>query len=571
MATIGSMAISVRAQTEKLKQDLKPALDAIKDWGAAAKSAGVEAGEVDKAMARMRAEAMRGGEQGKKAGASIEDGLKRGKTAAAALTGAISAMSSELQGTVGVALRLSTSLTQSFLAGGPIALGVTALGAAFSALAGSAGEAAKEMARSRQEAENFVRAGKQSIENDIEAAQALKDKMREQRGEESAGFAEEQAIRRRYAARLKAVDEGIATERQKIEQWNRERADIESAFQSYRGLSASEDASEEVKKRDQWIADAKARLAAYEQMREAQRNLAATQLESLNLSKSKTEADAAAVALAEKVKAVHDGIASIQDGVVRRASEWAEAQGRVAEQAERGRLAMLEMADKARGWRDTQNQTYWDSLVKGAEAGNLRISKLQNERAKAQKENARLAQQASEAMQVDHTALGMAQQREEIEKRITAEKQAQTAAVRQQLDITKRFANFGGAANGVFGFGAGAAGFSWGGQQAQRRKAPGAGAQGKGGSGAFDPKPLQDTAAAADATAKALQALPPMFQRVADAAKSMATAAATAGDRMARTTVRVVADLASAEHALEKRVDRFERDLARAGALGIGE
>lgn len=570
MAVIGSMALAIRAQTEKLKGDLRPALDAIKEWGEAAKAAGADAKEVDRAMGRMRAEAMRGGEAGKNAGRSMAESLGNARKVAASLTGALGVVGGEMSGVAGHAIRLGSSLTQAFLAGGPVALGVTAMTAGFAALAGAAADSAKEIARARKEAEDFARAGQDRIAQDQEATQRIRDEMREKRGMEQAGFAEEQATRRRQKKRLDELAAAIAEERRKITDWQREKADLEALPTELRNAESGE-----ISKRDEWIASAKKHLEVNEALLASARDLAKAENESVNLGRTKAEADRKAKESADAVKVVSDEIADVGKEILRGVEAWAEAQDKVSERVEQTRLKTLGAAEAAReaGERSAAKTEAAKEKAARAEEDRLRRLEIKDKAAadKAAAANAKISKMVSEQMQADHTALGLAQEKAGVEEKITQEKQRQTAAARELADITKRFANFGGAAGGMFGFGKGQMGFGWsqGRGDMPRRGTRTGPASSK--ESPFDTKPLEQTAANVQQATKAMQALPPMFERVAQATKEMGAAAGAAADRMAKTTTAVVGEVAAKVRTLQQRVDRFDSELRRAGSVGVGE
>lgn len=117
---------------------------------------------------------------------------------------------------------------------------------------------------------------------------------------------------------------------------------------------------------------------------------------------------------------------------------------------------------------------------------------------------------------------------EDAERQATASKETATAtasttqALRKQLDITKRFAAMPGS-GGLFGFGAGQAGFSWSsgsgdmGVRRRRKRAPkpGAGAAAGAGGEAVDVPELPDLAPHVQAVVKAWQKVPPLWDRSA--------------------------------------------------------
>ena len=171
---------------------------------------------------------------------------------------------------------------------------------------------------------------------------------------------------------------------------------------------------------------------------------------------------------------------------------------------------------------------------------------------------------------------------EDAERTATAAKETATAttsttrAIRQQLDITKRFASMPGS-GGLFGFGAGQAGFSWspgyGDMGVRRRKKrapkPGSGAAAGAGGEPVDVPDLPDLAPHVQAVVKAWKKVPPLWERLEKELKELESGTVSGVDRMGRATERAVLQMKTAVRELQAKVRSFEERLKRAADLGV--
>jgi hypothetical protein len=166
-------------------------------------------------------------------------------------------------------------------------------------------------------------------------------------------------------------------------------------------------------------------------------------------------------------------------------------------------------------------------------------------------------------------AAALAQKEAEERERSTRATQAQTNAIRQQVDITKRFSTLPGS-GGMFGFGAGQVGGVWSGDPVQRRRgrrgAPGGAAPQGGGVG----QGMPDLSPAVAGTTAAIKALPAQYQRLANALGTMQQAAQETLERVGTATTRAVSKVAEQVAALRTRVKNVEDRLASAAGLGSG-
>lgn len=622
MATIASLALAIRARTEKLKQDLKPALDEIKAWGASAVAAGGDAREVNREMARMRAEALKGTEAAGRTGSKFTETLRNARTAASALTGAISAVSGELGGAVGHVTRLGSSIAQAFLAGGPIAAGVTAITAGISALVGANNEAAEAAKKAAEEHRRWLDDARQRAEALRDTVRGIQADLRATSlgaPELSGEFREQLRIDKERAnlwKQMNELQESARTERAKraemsdAEAWLRQHPD-----QGPRGMAKAFDRSvEDERQAKEKIAKLQETLDALAEEEKALDDVRRVQQEA---AAEQAAADAQRKKdLAEQKKQNDEIAASIKDAV-EHAVRWAGAQAKVADETERTRRAMIETADKAREQRDAQNQTYWDDLRKGAEAGNLRISKLQDERAKAKssaaervqalrdelqdlqagnrfaRERIQIGRELDKSLKAAHAAkAGEAEvdalravaaariaklSKEEAEAvrrsaeekaRMTKEMREQAELARKQLDITKRFAALPGT-GGAFGFGAGTAGLGWSGgsgDMGRRRGQRPPSAKDQLGAPAAS---AVDSSAKLKAIEGAWSKLPEAIAREKAALSSLEKSVLDGTSRILKATEKSIASLKATVREHERRIREGEKRLARVADVGV--
>lgn len=569
MALIGSLALSIRARTEQLKTDLQPALKAIADWGEAAKKAGADAKEVDAQMARMRKEAYELGRTGKDSGVSLQQGLSKAKVAASALTGAISAMSSEMGGAVGHATRLGTSLISSFLAGGPVALGITAITAGIAALAGASKEAQEEINRVREEAEKAGKAARDSLLSEGEQRARLRDQLAEKRGQVNPGFASEQALRRELKGRLAVLEDGISEERRKIEKWSAERATLR--VEMLKQTFGESGANEETAKRDALIEAAREAISLKEQAAASARETAKLDLEAANLARTQADQQERQEAALKRIKGIVGGIGQDFEGVTKSLHAQAEAAKDVEKSLGRARgiaKSLNEAADDYAAAQQKAADKQQAAVLKSGDDMLLRLGRKLTEAAEARARAEEKQQAAASKAEREQTALAM--KRAEEEAKVTEEKRKQAAEVQKQLDITKRFANFGGAAGGTFGFGAGTIGGAWGpgGSNVKKKGGPAGAAGGQGAAAIFN---LPDLGPSYKALETELAKIPPWIERLVSSQGELGAAAQRAVERVGKAAAKGLSSNTSRIKALEGKAEALERDIVRAaGADQVG-
>jgi hypothetical protein len=169
---------------------------------------------------------------------------------------------------------------------------------------------------------------------------------------------------------------------------------------------------------------------------------------------------------------------------------------------------------------------------------------------------------------------------EDAERTAAAAKETATAttsttnAIRSQLDITKRFAAMPGS-GGLFGFGAGQAGFSWTpgygdmGVRRGKKRAPKPGKAAAPAAEAADIPELPDLAPHVQAVLKAWQKVPPLWERLEKELKDLESGTVNGVDRMGRATERAVLQMKTAVRDLQAKVRSFEERLKRAADLGV--
>lgn len=528
MALIGSLALSIRAQSERLRQDLKPALDEIKRVGQAMMDAGMSAQEANREMARMRADAVRGPKAVAEATDGMRQKLQAAKQGAAALSGAISAMSSEVGGAVGHVTRLGTSLTSAFLAGGPVALGVTALAAGISAIAGSSSEAAKAAEEARKAHLRWMDDAKKATDTALERVEVLRDRMRaiSLGAPELAGaFTDERKGAEVYKEKL---DEVMAAEL-RLSNLQRDRAKAVAGLiknpKTASGVLMNAPVEARIKALDAEIAREREKfeqgnkiLRALEDEVRLRDQVAQHEAESVKTTESRVEVTK------EEVRAVKE-VVQEKENLNKRIGD---AYGEIAD--------MVAMEQK---------------LKESSEA------------------QAKAAETQADAAQAIASATEM---RVEAEKAITEQVREQQRLVTRRPDITKRFSNVGGS---MFGFGAGQAGTGIGdiGGDAARA-ARGAGPWSKG--GGIGPLAasiaggkgldLPDPSAAIKAMDAEIAKIPPLFERLTGAVTgASATTRRVVGD-LGRSTEKAVGALRSDQNAMEAEVRALARAIERAGA-----
>lgn len=555
MSVAGTLALSIRANTEKVKQDLKPALDAIKEWGVAAEKAGLSTSEVNREMAKMRAEASRGPKAAAEATNTLQQNLQKAKMGAAALSGAVSAMSSEVGGAVGHVTRLGTSLVSSFLAGGPVALGITAIAAAFSAMGGSAREAAEEVKRAEEAVRRLREEGDKNIESIRGEVAAKRDAIDVGRGLISQSEADERAARRRWQKRVADTEKGIAEEKAAILRWSQERAELEARrlSQGVGGIIAGKSGEEE--KRDAWIARAKARLEMLAKEMDEARKLEMTERELDNQRKTAAEAEEKSK---KKVEVSNKETKKDIEDILKGAKAWNAIGDEIAKDAERINAALSGelAANISRAYGMEAQMT--EQAVRAAEAA---------------KEMAESTKSAADDSQMIAAA---AEVRAEAEAKVTEQVREQSRLVAKRLDITKRFSNVGGS---MFGFGAGQVGTGIGdiGGDANRARRAAGDIPGKGGGLAAQiasGKGLQlpDVSAQIKALEAEIAKVPPLFERLSGAVTGFGSATKAAVVEMGKSTERAVGNIRSQTDALRAEVRSLSKAIERAGnGTGVGD
>jgi hypothetical protein len=572
------MALAVRARTEKLKQDLKPALDEIARLGEVMKGAGVEAKEVERYMARLRSEAVRGtgafAQQDQAAGA-FEDKLKRVKTATSAVAGAMSAMSSEIGGAVGHATRLGTSLMQSFLAGGSIAAGVTAIAAGFAAITGAAREAAAEIERVRKKTEDLQAQSRRTLESMQDTLARKQDELAVSRKLMDSEEAAERQVRREWQARVRATEAGIAETKAKLQRWYEEVAAEEEKMHKLRagGVGANEG---EIQKRRGWIAENEAHLKALQDELAAAKKIAALDLEAINHKRTKA---AEAKKAADEAKAEADALAKMaaegEEAIKRRVEDLGAVEAKREEAAASAEQADREAIARQRELRDAMAEAYGLQARMIGENARLEEQVLRDKMAAAG-EAAMKAREAELVKQVEAAAetkvaeqakeaTEATRQRAAISAGTTNELIRQKQLLAEQADITKRFANFGGSS--PFGFGKGVIGSGLGsiGMGPQRMRArvmpPAGGGSGAGGGGGG--LNLPDLAPDIKALQAELAKIPPWFEKLASAVRSASAAGkgavldlGKAAERTATALRRDTDELRAEVRALAKAIER---------------
>ena len=613
MATIGSLALAIRAKTDQLKRDLAPALSAIKEWGSAAVAAGADAKEVDRAMGRMRAEAMKGSDAMKGAGNAMEGGLRRAKVAASALTGAISAVSSEVGGSIGHVTRLGTSLTSAFLAGGPIALGVTALAAGISAIAGSSREAEEAAKKAREAHIKWMEDARSKTRSLAEALAETQDHLRALRlgapelaGRFTADRKEAEALRnvldeiadsqRRLSAAQKTADQIteqraatgllqlsgqlladaeaiIRIEREKLTALGEQAQKLQEGSRAAdERLRLEKDGEQSVKRTATYMerlrglvkgvaSDFDAGAAAARKMAdEAQRIDIARNKELAGQIKSGMGIGAKGAPpkfSAEQLKSFDEMSRASQVEMVKRI-----------EAAQKGKKAQTDLVTGLKRELDllklTTNEARERYMIQ--EKLNQRIKE-----AKGDEEAIALAKKISaiESAQLAEKEAQAAKEKAEAEAKATLEKVKQKGLMQEQLDITKRFANFGGTS--AFGFGKGVIGTGMGAMNAPGGKVSyqgvtgptgpsqgGAGVQGKG-------LNLPDLGPQFKALEAELAKIPPWYQRLADAVTSASAGTKQVVIELGQTTARATAALRRDQNQLAADVRALRRAIDRAG------
>ena len=152
-----------------------------------------------------------------------------------------------------------------------------------------------------------------------------------------------------------------------------------------------------------------------------------------------------------------------------------------------------------------------------------------------------------------------------------------TTSLRAQLDITKRFENFGGTS--IFGFGRGQVGRGLGDisqdvARANRGATPFSRTQTFGSSPAgatqtAEVPELPDLAPHVQAVVKAWKKVPPLWERLQKELKELESGTVDGVDRMGRATERAVLQMKTAVRELQAKVRSFEERLKRASDLGV--
>lgn len=637
MATIGSLALAIRARTERLKTDLKPALDEIARLGEVMKASGMEAKEVERHMGRMRAEAVRGAggaQQHADATEAFGQRLRNAKTAAAALTGAISAMSSEVGGAVGHVTRLGTSLTASFLAGGPGALGATALAAGIAAIA----DASREAERA---AEETAKAQKRWFEDQERQAVQVRDRVlelrdavraaalgapglasgigaeRRQAEEFTKDLEQQEEIRRRIAklqevlvskerdlAALAGTRTPTPMVRQSQKYVDAARAAVEAEKENLRVVQERlATRQEEAKLQNELAAETvKADREEAERSRMAATGVAAMELRAQNLRREVEDLETARSLEADRTRMIQEGALAARARASQLQGVIAKQDAQMRQQAEEARDAAFKDSDarllglgrhlkqkaqeRARDREDaTRRSQALARELQDLQASNrfeldrLRIKRELVDRMReangsqreaalaAQVAQEKLSQLAAEEAHAAKEAADAAREKAQLAAAATAELARQKSLLKEQADITKRFANFGGSS--PFGFGRGAVGTGMGmvGMAAQRRTVKGApqgGGQGGGGQGGgFN---LPDLTPQLKEIEAEISKIPPWYERLASAVTSVNAGTKRAVTELGKSTQKAVAALRQDQNELEVEVRSLAKAIERAGS-----
>jgi predicted nucleic acid-binding Zn-ribbon protein len=623
--TITSLAASIRVRAESMKQDIKPALEAIESWGKAAKEAGLDTQTINREMGKMRAEAARGPKAAAEATDSFRQKLTAAKQGAAALSGAISAMSSEVGGAVGHVTRLGTSLTSAFLAGGPVALGVTAISAGIAFIAGESAKAAEEAEKAKKAHSEWAESGARLTQEYAASVDALRRKLAALEGGPAEQRSYERWVRERSAVQVLEKD---------VERLTKRTADYAAARASQ--ASAEQDAERQRargsmggramaghfdEKAAKYAAEAE---SIQREIAELSAKIATHRATILDLTNKTADAEERTEAAAKKVEGYKSRLKGIVSGINADMERGASATKEMAANAARINAALNKefaqniedayglLAKPPPGYISKAQQDQVDKMSEDNFASlGKRLKAFEQEHAARVKSKDELRRQLElmgaandfdrERMEIaNRLADGIAKHakdeeaqillkqiamRENVElakreadenKRAAEEMKKQLEAQRQKSrlvgerkDITKRFGNVGGSA---FGFGMGQAGTGMGdiGADAARAKRaagdiPGKGsgiaAQLAGGKG-LD---LPDVSAQMKAMEAEIAKLPPFFERLSGAVTSFsATTRSVVGD-LGRSTERAVSGLRSDQNSLKEEVRALARDIERAG------
>lgn len=618
MATIGSLALAIRARTEQLKGDLKPALDAIKHWGEAARAAGADSKEVERAMARMRMEAMQGRDMAQ-GPLALEGALRKAKVGAAALSGAISAVSSEVGGAVGHVTRLGTSLTSAFLAGGPIALGVTALAAGIAAITGANQEAAKAAEEAQRKHREWLDDSKKRALETRDAILSIRDANRakglgspELAGQFTAdrkdaeamlGNLREQADARREMSRLEReraalvaavpdwvkqqgtmgsrsgaiadLERQIALEKEKLDALNTEMRRLEEKDRVAReGEAIGQRQLETEAARNKMGADGnEAARKRVEQLREQLE--VAQELREVEASRAALERDGMAAARDRVSELMAEREAAIEKQAKDSVGKVKSIAKGMDEGGEAAKKWVVEQENFKKGLRDELQ------LLQAANRYERERIEIRRRLAADLKRAAGDAQAVADAeaiaaermKEVAHQEAAAAKEKAEAERQATLEKQKQMQLLKEQVDITKRFANFGG--KSPFGFGQGVIGSGLGditGAIANQKykaaaKQPGGGAV----ANAAVPNPPTDVSPRVEKLVQTIQAWAVSHEKTAGAIGKLEAATQQAFERSSKATEKAVATVARGVKALEAKVREHDRQLQRAAAgAGVG-
>jgi hypothetical protein len=576
VALIGSLALSVVAKTERLKQDLKPALDAIRDWGKAAEAAGLSTSEINREMARMRSEAARGPKEAAAGTAALNQSLSKVKQGVAAVSGAISAMSSEVGGAIGHVARLGTNLTSSFLAGGPVALGVAAISAGFSAIAGSAGEAEAAINKTVEATAKLQKESAETIEQIQSQIDANNDRLAVEYGVMSKDEAGDRARDRAYQAFIKKTSDQMLKARGMITYYEEE-----LAFWEKQGRTTGSYNTGEIGKRRADLEHWQAELKRLEDLRQKRAELEGGEIaierrqrERAAEKKEQEERDeklnkAGQAAADERVKSLREELEVTKEIADERAAIVQKEKEDLAGLNKRITDAYGEEARRvAEGVRAQQSIADGSLSAQGEEAAARRVAELRA-RVDAEQDVAEAAKQAAAATK----------EKVEAEKQATEAVREQRRLVDKQADITKRFANFGGGS--LFGFGAGQAGTGLGdiGRDAARaRQAAGnipskidpnsAAGQIAGGKGLN----LPDLSPQLKAIEAEIAKIPPWYERMSQAVTGFGSTTRRVVGDLGRATDHAVGSLRADQDAMEAEVRSLAQQIERSGGgTGTGD
>lgn len=623
MATIASLALAIRARTERLKQDLKPALDEIKHWGASAVAAGGDAKEVNREMARMRAEALRGSDAARTTTRSFGETLRSARTAASALTGAISAVSGEIGGAVGHVTRLGSSIAQAFLAGGPIAAGVTAVTAGIAGLIAANNEVAEAAKRAAEEHRKWLDDAQKRVE-------ALRDSVRNIQAdlratllgapELSGEFREQLRIDRERAGIWKQMRD--AQERMREHQQTIDTTTVDDEFRAAAaGGEAGGYTRGDRSRAQQGVSDEREKLDALRKqldaLEEEERALDRLGDARRQVAAEEAAADAQRKQGLDEQKRQQDEIAASIRAAVEASQRWLQTQDRLTASAARMRTTVEGIAKQAKSAGDIVAEGAWSKLTEGQNDSLLRLARAQDQRAAAKKASAERMQGYREELEDLQAGNRFARDRLEINRelerrlkaaqaanagaaeveairavaaarltklaneeadavkraadekaRATKEMREQVELARKQVDITKRFAALPGT-GGAFGFGAGTPGLTWSGGSGDMGRRRGQRPQTAKGQLGEPAAASLDSSGKLKAIEGAWSKLPEALAREKAALASLEKSVLDGTARILKATEKSIASLKATVREHERRIREGEKRLARVGDVGV--